>query len=93
MTDITTIRPRQLKEAMRSAIKNNHPILVVGKPGIGKTAITYQTAKELQNDIKPLFPAVADPTVFMGMPYYDNDAKEATFLPYGAMKDLIITKQ
>jgi DNA polymerase III delta prime subunit len=85
----TTIKPSQLKEAVRLAIENKHPLLVVGQPGIGKTAIIDQVARELDNNIEPLFPAIADPTVFMGMPYYDEENKEALFLPFGNMKRLI----
>jgi hypothetical protein len=86
---LTQIKPSQLKGFMKKAIINKEPTLIVGQPGIGKTAITNQITKELNNDMEVLFPAIADPTVFMGMPYFNEKTEEAVFLPFGNMKRLI----
>lgn len=80
--------PEEFKRFLMASIPAGHPTLVVGKPGIGKTDIVTQAAKELEFDLKVIHPVVADPTDVKGMPFVDSDG-EAKWHPFGDLKDLI----
>jgi hypothetical protein len=90
---VTQIKPSQLEPFLVKSIKKRCPILIVGKPGIGKTAIISQVAKRLKYEVENLYPAISDPTLFMGMPYYNPDEHSADFLPFGQMRRIIEAKK
>lgn len=83
------MRPTQLKKFLVFAVKNKEPVLIKGAPGIGKTDIVIQVAKELNTDLIISHPVVSDPTDYKGLPFPNKEGTEAHFLPFGDLNRLI----
>jgi len=86
------MKPSDLKEALRIAIKNRLPLLIVGSPGIGKTDIVTQAANEENADLEVFHPVVSDPTDPKGLPWMFKDKTgnpRAEFIPYGSLRRLM----
>ena len=83
----------QAKQHLSHIIKAGLQPLLVGPPGIGKTAIVKQAAVELGYRLIISHPVVSDPTDFKGLAFLVNDGKEAAFLPIGQLVDLINTDE
>jgi hypothetical protein len=91
------ITPQQLHGLLVKAILANHPVLITGAPGIGKTDIVGQATHEVGEvlrskdilkkdedvDLIISHPAVSDPTDFKGLPWPDKNSDHANFLPFG----------
>jgi hypothetical protein len=75
--------PNKLISVLTDAIKNKEQILIKGEPGIGKTEIIKQVAKNLDADLIVSHPAVSDPTDYKGLPVREASGDHATFLPFG----------
>jgi hypothetical protein len=58
-------------------------VLIVGKPGVGKSDVVGQASEDASAEILVSHPAVADPTDAKGLPWAEPGAKQATFLPFG----------
>src|SRR5512137_1189962 len=84
--------PRDLSKALAIAVKNGLPVIIKGKPGIGKSDIVAQVAADLSYDLKISHPQVSDPTDYKGFPFPDKSGERATFLPFGELADLIEAK-
>ena len=82
---------KQLKSTMKVAVKAGLPVLIKGAPGIGKSDIITQVAKELKYDLSISHPVVSDPTDFKGLPGIVNG--KAEFLPFGDLRILINAKK
>jgi hypothetical protein len=86
---VLSVKPSQLKQILILAIQNHKDVLIVGKPGIGKTDIVNQAGIETDAIIIPDYPGLADPTDYKGLPMPDADGKSAHFRPFGNMLRLI----
>ena len=73
----------QLRRIMISCVKARLPLLIVGGPGIAKTALTRSVAAELDADFLLSTPSTEDPTVPAGFPWASADKDEAFFKPFG----------
>jgi len=82
---------KQLKETLKKTVKAGLPVLVKGAPGIGKSDIIAQVAKELKYDLIISHPVVSDPTDYKGLPGIVNG--KAEFLPFGDLRNLIEAKK
>ena len=82
--------PKNLKTFLKVCLKNRFNILITGQPGIGKSDIVEQTAKEENYDLIITHPVVSDPTDYKGMPFVVDG--EALFLPFNDLKRLIDAK-
>ena len=60
------MKTSQAKMAIKMAMKANQPLLLVGKPGVGKTSLGFQAAEEEGWDVIPFYASIADPTDFKG---------------------------
>lgn len=87
------MRPRDLAKFLAHAIPTRKPILIVGPPGGGKTAIVQQAAEACGADIIVSHPVVSDPTDAKGLPWPDRDGRTATFLPFGDLARAITAKR
>ena len=87
------MKPNKLKRYLAFAIANNYPVLIKGKPGIGKTDIIQAAAKEAKADLIISHPVVSDPTDFKGLPFPAKDGLSADFLPYGDLLKLTAAKK
>ncbi len=82
------MRPSQLIVALKFAIENNHRVLLVGQPGIGKTEIFNQACYELKTNNLIMYPSISDPTDAKGFPHLKNGGEYAEFVPFGDLKKL-----
>jgi hypothetical protein len=89
MPDQVTIKPGNLQSILSKTIPAKEPVLIVGKPGIGKTEITEQMVNELNYKTIAMYPVVSEPVDFRGMPYTDMENARAMFLPFGSLDDLV----
>lgn len=91
--------PREVGKLLRWAFEQRRPVLVIGRPGVGKTSITRQVAEELGMELIVAHPVVDDPTDYKGMPFTYRDIvngeerQRAAFLPFGDLEKLIDARQ
>ena len=83
-----TITPSQLGVIARQFIRARLNLLVVGEPGIGKTAILKAECAAEGTDLLILHPAVDEPIDYKGLPVH-RGGEFAEFLPYGNLAKLI----
>ena len=88
---MTPIKPSQLKTLLAAAIKEKLPVLITGKPGVGKSDIVAEACQDANADLQIAHPAVEDPTDSKGMPWV-KDGK-AEFIPFGDLRKLIDAKR
>jgi len=89
------MKPSELKNLLKVALKNNAPVLITGAPGVGKTDIVTQVTKELNYHLILSHPVVSDPTDYKGMPWVTvQDGKpKAWFVPFSDLEELIEAKK
>lgn len=88
--------PLQFGQAARFMMKIGEPLLVIGKPGQGKSTIIEDGAKELGYDLLITHPVVEEPIDYKGFPFtwVDDDGKtRAAFVPYGHMQKLVAAER
>jgi len=78
---------KELTRVLTVLVKNMRPVLLKGAPGVGKTSIVKQVAKNLGFDLIISHPVVSDPTDYKGLPGIVKGAAE--FLPFGELRQLI----
>lgn len=76
--------PNQLHGFLKEAIPAGEPVLIDGPPGIGKTDITRQVAKELEYDMITSYPGFEDPTEPGGFLWPAQDHTHAKKILIGA---------
>ncbi len=80
------MKASNLKEIVTSLTKSQIPLFIWGSPGIGKSSIVRQVAKESDLEFIDLRLTLMDPTDLKGIPFFDNEKREAiwakpNFLP------------
>ena len=96
-TAITTqypeMKPSDLKDLCSALAKAKLPLLVIGKPGIGKSDIIEQVAQEIDYDLIVSHPVIDDPVDYKGMPFTWKDKttkdQKAGFLPFADLELLV----
>lgn len=78
----------QLTSFLNFSILNNFPVLITGRPGIGKSDIVSQAATAAGADLIISHPVVSDPTDYKGLPFAGTDGS-AHFMPFGELNQLI----
>jgi dynein-related subfamily AAA family protein len=78
--------PSAAQAVLRRTIPAGLPVLLVGAPGVGKTAIVREVAAELGCELVVSHPVTADPTDFRGLPWMIDG--RASFLPIGDLARL-----
>jgi hypothetical protein len=86
-----TLRATDLSDLLEKTIPAHEPVLISGKPGVGKSGIVEQACQRAKADCVLMHPSISDPTDFKGMPWVSNG--EANFLPFGELKTLINAKK
>jgi len=81
-----TVSPKQLQALLVPAIREREPVLIKGKPGVGKTDIEAAAAAEAGAENLISHPVTADPTDAKGLPWKVDGRDAATFLPYGDLE-------
>lgn len=77
------MKPSQLIQFLAQAFVARLPVLVVGPPGVGKSACIDAACRQVGAYHLQSHPAVEDPTDVKGFPAPSPDGKTATFLPFG----------
>ncbi len=78
--------PAAAQSILRRTVPAALPVLLVGAPGVGKTAIVKALAAELDYQLVVSHPVTGDPTDFRGLPWMVDG--RATFLPIGDLARL-----
>ncbi len=81
------MRIAKAKEVLLKLIPKGEPLLFTGPPGIGKTSLVKQVAKELDFDLMILHPILDDRVDYKGLPAVVDG--KAAFLPFGNLETLI----
>ncbi len=81
------MRAKNLKEELKRLVGYKVPLFIWGSPGIGKSSIVKQTAKELGYEFIDLRLTLMDPTDLKGIPFFDKENHQAlwakpNFLPH-----------
>ena len=87
------MKPHELAEYLAYCIERGYPVLVTGKPGIGKTDVIASAALAAKADLIISHPVVSDPTDYKGLPFPNKEATAADFLPYGDLRKLLTAKK
>lgn len=82
------MRTAELSNFLTFAIANNFPVLITGRPGIGKSDIVSQASQAAGADLIISHPVVSDPTDYKGLPFAGDD-NAAHFMPFGELNQLI----
>ena len=72
---------KDLTHALSALVEQKVPVFLWGAPGIGKSSIVKQIAKEKDIDFIDLRLALMDPTDLKGIPFYDKDSHTALWAP------------
>jgi hypothetical protein len=80
------MRAKEIKDSLSSLIEAKIPVFIWGSPGIGKSSIVKQIAKERDLEFVDLRLSLLDPTDLKGIPFFDNENNQAlwaspNFLP------------
>lgn len=79
----SAVRPSQVVPFLANAFKHGRQVLLVGRPGAGKTDMGFQATDSVGFGLLLSHPAVSDPTDYKGLPH---DAKDhAEFLPFAEL--------
>jgi ATPase family associated with various cellular activities (AAA) len=78
--------PATVQAILRKTIPARLPVLLLGAPGVGKTAIVNQLAKDLDRSLVVSHPVTTDPTAYSGLPWIVDG--RASFLPIGDLARL-----
>lgn len=89
------MNPNKAKRSIQHLINRKVPIFLWGPPGIGKSSIVSQIAKDEDIGFIDLRLSLLDPTDLRGIPFFDsNDSSAvwapASFLPDGSVKEGIL---
>jgi hypothetical protein len=83
------VRPKNLARTLKMAVQAGENVMLVGAPGVGKSQIVEQLARELDAEIVMIHAVTSDPTDCKGLGFPDAGGEEAKFLPYGDMVKLM----
>lgn len=84
--------PSELTDYLVFCINCKFPLLIKGKPGIGKSDIVTKAAGATHTNLIISHPIVSDPTDYKGLPFAKKDGT-ADFLPFGDLQQLIQAKE
>ncbi len=87
--------PQNTKHAISHLVNRKIPIFLWGPPGIGKSSIVAQIAKDKGIDCIDLRLSLLDPTDLRGIPFFNSNNDSAvwappSFLPDGTVKEGIL---
>jgi hypothetical protein len=85
------MKPSKMRDLLATLTPAGETILIVGSPGVGKSDVVQQVARELELDLIVTHPVVDDPTDYKGMPAVvtRDGATTAAFLPFGELSRMV----
>lgn len=81
LPDIPSVGFRVGRDLISVALAANQTVLLIGDPGVGKSAIVYQAAQRLGMPLFVLLGATLDPTDIGGLPVRSQDGDRVVRLP------------
>src|SRR4051812_17898825 len=81
LPDIPTVNFTTGADMIRVALFANQTVLLIGDPGVGKSAIMYQAAKEMNYPLHVLLGSTLDPTDIGGLPMRSPDGTHVIRIP------------
>lgn len=81
LPDIPTVNFATGADMIRVAMFANQTVLLIGDPGVGKSAIMYQAAQEIQLPLYVLLGSTLDPTDIGGLPMRSPDGTHVIRIP------------
>ena len=73
------MKAKEIKNSLDGLIESQIPVFVWGSPGIGKSSIIKQIAKDKGLEFVDLRLSLLDPTDLKGIPFFDKDNHEAVW--------------
>jgi hypothetical protein len=93
-SNIPTMNQERLYAYLLWCLEKLKNLLIVGRPGIGKTDIVKQACRALKYRLIVAHPVVHNPTHYSGLGWVfqlEDGTPQAEFVPYGFLRDLITT--
>ncbi len=81
LSDIPTVNFSTGADMLRVAMFANQTVLLIGDPGVGKSAICYLAAAEMQMPLYVLLGSTLDPTDIGGLPMRSQDGSYVVRIP------------
>jgi len=81
------MNPQSIKRAIEHLTKRKVPIFLWGPPGIGKSSIVAQIAKEQGIECIDLRLSLLDPTDLRGIPFFNQNDNSAVWAPASFLPD------
>lgn len=75
METINALKPSQVSNAIKTMISIKQPTFVWGAPGVGKSQIVTQAAKELGLEVRDVRAVLLDPVDLRGLPHINGDGR------------------
>ena len=80
------MKASEISKVVNSLIKKNLPVFIWGAPGIGKSSIVKDIARDNELEFIDLRLSLMDPTDLKGIPFFDEKSREGvwakpSFLP------------
>lgn len=75
------MKPSQAKQAVHACIEARQPVFLWGPPGIGKSMIMEEIAKDLNLDFRDVRVSLLDPVDMRGLPYRDKKSNTMCWAP------------
>ena len=81
ISDNHTITSIQARKSILQAFKTKRPVFLWGPPGIGKSDVVQEIAKELKGHVIDLRMAQMEPTDIRGIPYFNKENAKMDWAP------------
>jgi hypothetical protein len=85
------MKPSKLFQLLLKLVAAHKPVLIKGRPGVGKSDIAAQVAEKLGLALVTWHPITSDPVDFKGFPYMTDKKgkRSADFAPYGDLEAVV----
>lgn len=87
MLTLPTVSFATTHDVLKISLAANQAVLLLGDPGVGKSAIVYKLAKELDMPLHILLGSTLDPTDIGGLPVVRLDGKGVDRCPLQVIQD------
>lgn len=87
------MKPSDVSKLLSKTVGARLPVLLVGPPGVGKSALVGQAAADAKNDLFTSYPALEDPTDAKGFPWLSAEKDFAEFKPFGTLHNILKSKR
>lgn len=85
---VPKVNMTEAREALLAAMEANIPAMLIGDPGVGKTALAGQLASALEAPLGTLIGSTCDPTDVGGLPVVRVDGKGVDRIPLNVIRQL-----